>query len=169
MNSPQLPFYVLIVQAIGPTVVAVVAAVIASVIQWRQWRISKDKVAIDLFEKRMIVHNAALHFLSEFVRNGTATSEQIDRLHNARIDGRYLFSEAISDWLWSIEREALEAARLGKERERMPKISRTAKQQDRLESIVKEEQLIFDAMQARLHSLEARFHSWMSFSHIRTA
>jgi hypothetical protein len=38
------------IQALGPTVVAVVAAGIAGYIAWRQWRTAHDKLSFDLFE-----------------------------------------------------------------------------------------------------------------------
>jgi hypothetical protein len=41
------------VQALGPTIVAVVAVLIASTIQYRQWATARDKLKLDLFDKRL--------------------------------------------------------------------------------------------------------------------
>jgi hypothetical protein len=47
----QLPRWMEYVQALAPTVVAIIAALIASYIAWRQWRTAHDKLSFDLYEK----------------------------------------------------------------------------------------------------------------------
>jgi hypothetical protein len=59
--ASELPNAIRYVQALGPTLAAFVAAVIASVIQYRMWRLSNDKIRLDLFDRRMKIYNA-LHF-----------------------------------------------------------------------------------------------------------
>jgi hypothetical protein len=60
----ELPYCVQLVQALGPTVVAVIAAFIAGYIAWRQWRTAHDKLSLDLFEKRFAVYEATKNFLN---------------------------------------------------------------------------------------------------------
>ena len=54
----QLPYWVQIIQALGPTIVAVVAACIAGLIALRQWKTAHDKIRLDLFDKRFHIYTA---------------------------------------------------------------------------------------------------------------
>jgi hypothetical protein len=57
-DASDLPNAIRYVQALGPTLAAFVAAVIASVIQYRMWSLSNDKIRLDLFDRRMKIYNA---------------------------------------------------------------------------------------------------------------
>jgi hypothetical protein len=94
--ASDLPNAIRYVQALGPTLAAFVAAVIASVIQYRMWKLSNDKIRLDLFDRRMKVYNA-VHFE---IRDGSGNVELIIRnidLAIKELDGyQFLFgSEAV--------------------------------------------------------------------------
>jgi len=59
----QLPYCVQYVQALGPTVVAVVAALFALYIGLRQWRTAHYRLSLDMFEKRFAVYKAVKDFV----------------------------------------------------------------------------------------------------------
>ena len=48
----QLPPFMKVIQAIGPTFVAVVVGLIAAYVAYRQWETAKNRLKLDLFEKR---------------------------------------------------------------------------------------------------------------------
>ena len=56
--SSALPLWAQYIQACGPTVGALTIALIASFIQYRQWRTANDKLRLDLLEKRLSVYAA---------------------------------------------------------------------------------------------------------------
>jgi hypothetical protein len=60
----QLPPWIQSVQALGPTVVAVIAAGIAGYIAWRQWRTAHYRLTFDLFEKRFAVYEAVKNLIN---------------------------------------------------------------------------------------------------------
>jgi hypothetical protein len=39
----------------GPAFIALIAVIIASMIQYRQWKTAQDKLKLDLFEKRVCI------------------------------------------------------------------------------------------------------------------
>src|SRR6516165_2867269 len=83
----ELPYWVQYVQALGPTVVAVIAALIAGYIAWRQWRTAHgqwrtahDKLSFDLYEKRFAVYEATESFLTTAIVVGRITEEDCKAL-----------------------------------------------------------------------------------------
>jgi hypothetical protein len=64
MQPSQLPLWVLYVQALAPTFVAIVAASIAGYIAFRQWRTAHDRLSFDLFERRFAVYQATQRLIS---------------------------------------------------------------------------------------------------------
>ena len=52
MNTTCLPYWVHVIQAVGPSFVAVIAAVIAGLIAFRQWQTARTRIKLDLFNER---------------------------------------------------------------------------------------------------------------------
>jgi hypothetical protein len=88
--TDQLPYGVEIIRAVGPTIVAIIAAAIALVIGWRQWRTSHDKLKFDLFERRYVVYEATQKLIWGTLAKGRLDE---DSLH-------YSMSEA-KEWNFS--------------------------------------------------------------------
>jgi hypothetical protein len=63
MAESHLPITLQYIQALGPTSVAIAVAMIASLIQFNQWKTAKDKLRIDLYDRRI----AAFHVVDNFV------------------------------------------------------------------------------------------------------
>ena len=55
MNTTCLPYWVHVIQAVGPSFVAVIAAVIAGLIAFRQWQTARTRIKLDLFNERFEV------------------------------------------------------------------------------------------------------------------
>jgi hypothetical protein len=53
----QIPMWLEIIKDVGPLFVALIAAAIASAIQYRQWRTANDKIRLDLFDRRLSIVN----------------------------------------------------------------------------------------------------------------
>lgn len=61
----ELPFWLRVLQALGPianALATVAIAGVASLIAWRQWAVANDKLVLDLFDKRFEVYRAASKF-----------------------------------------------------------------------------------------------------------
>jgi hypothetical protein len=52
MTTTQLPYCIQVIQALGPSFVAIVAAGIGGLIAYRQWRTVQAKLKLDLFNER---------------------------------------------------------------------------------------------------------------------
>src|ERR1700733_1277510 len=84
MQPSQLPCWVQYVWALGPSFVAIVAALIAGYIALRQWLTARHRLKLDIFDKRFAVYEATKmlitkrpirpHDLGEFY-NGTRGAE----------------------------------------------------------------------------------------------
>jgi hypothetical protein len=88
----QLPICLQYIQALGLTVVAIIAAGIAGYIAWRQWRTAHYRLSFDLYEKRFKVYEA----INLFITRATAqerylTHIDIEALHNGIRGGEFLF------------------------------------------------------------------------------
>jgi hypothetical protein len=55
MQPNQLPLWIQYIQAIGPSFVAVIAALIAGYIALRQWKTAHTRVKLDLFHERFAI------------------------------------------------------------------------------------------------------------------
>jgi hypothetical protein len=60
----RLPWWEQHVQLLGPTVVAVIAALFALYIGLRQWKTAHDRLAFDLYEKRFAVYEAVKNLIN---------------------------------------------------------------------------------------------------------
>ena len=65
METVNLPLWVEYVKALGTPVVAIVAASIAGAIAYRQLRTARNKLKLDLFDKRMAVYQNAVQLITE--------------------------------------------------------------------------------------------------------
>ena len=63
MADVHLPVWLEYVKALSAPVVALIAACIAGGIAYQQWRTARNKLKLDLFEKRMKVYNACSELL----------------------------------------------------------------------------------------------------------
>ncbi|MGS1003080.1 hypothetical protein [Burkholderia glumae] len=97
-------------------VVAFFAAVIAAIIAWRQYRVAKAKLNLDLFERRYELFLIVWKFLSSVVQGGmrALNSEQRIKMTNSIPKMEFLFGRDVANYvvdvnqksveLWSIER-----------------------------------------------------------------
>jgi hypothetical protein len=80
------------VSALTPSVIALVVAYLA----YRQWRIAKQKLRLDLYAKRFAVFEIALHFYQDLLDGSGSSKEDQEMLHRqfitAMIECRFLFA-----------------------------------------------------------------------------
>jgi hypothetical protein len=87
----QLPSWLQYIQALAPTVVAVIAAGIAGYIAWRQWRTANYRLSFDLHEKRFRVYEAVKVFTDYAIVQERVTRKDIDALYNGIHGAEFLF------------------------------------------------------------------------------
>lgn len=98
MADGHLPIALQYFQAIGPTAVALAVAVSAFFIQYNQWKTAKDKLKIDLFDRRM----KAFHTVDRFVVQARGPHDDLDAISEMQKllrEARYIFDEKTYDKL----------------------------------------------------------------------
>jgi len=90
-----MPPWVNIVVQLTPAFIAAVLGSLGFYIACLQYRINRDKLRLDLFEKRLDAYEALQQFFGSMLRHGDFTDEAIPMLHEARYKSRFLFGEDI--------------------------------------------------------------------------
>jgi hypothetical protein len=106
----ELPYWVQYIQALAPTVVAVIAALFALYIGWRQWRTAHDKLSFDLYEKRLAVYEAikklsdiaTVHVDPEALHGSRVSTEDLHAFYNAIRGAEFLFDGDARKFLMTI-------------------------------------------------------------------
>jgi hypothetical protein len=96
----QLPSWVQYIQALGPTGIAIVAALIAGYIAWRQWRTAHDKLSFDLYEKRFAVYEAVKSLIN--ASTGGVIQKDLDEFYDGIRGAEFLFDGEARDFVMKI-------------------------------------------------------------------
>ncbi|MCB4770946.1 hypothetical protein LGR54_20250 [Ancylobacter sp. Lp-2] len=100
-----LPYWLEVVKASGPTIVALVIGGIATMIAYRQWRTAKDKLRLDLFERRLAVYDLIERYRARVLQNGSADTEDIRSLHEMASRSEFLFGRDVTEFIEKLKRE----------------------------------------------------------------
>ena len=115
MQTTQLPYCIQIIQATGPTSIAFAALVITGYFAWRQWRTAKDKLVLDLFEKRFLIFEALMTLLANSLAGSKTASEAIPEFMRKTKGVEFVFEGEIKEYLESIRRKVSQMSDLEKE------------------------------------------------------
>jgi hypothetical protein len=90
------PHWTSVLSALITPVVAIVVVYIA----YRQWLTAKDKLKLDLFEKRFKVYEASIKFISSIINNnGMVSNEDMNDFIFNKNCSKWLFNEEIYGYL----------------------------------------------------------------------
>lgn len=102
-----------IIAAMISGLVALITGTVVAVFAWRQWRTAKDKLALDLFDRRLAnfrtwhaAYQERAHLLTTWNALGTPLNEvrtPSSELDTAIADARFLFGSRIHDELHGLE------------------------------------------------------------------
>jgi hypothetical protein len=106
MTDVQLPLWVEYAKALGAPIVALVAALIAGSIAYRQWRTARNKLKLDLFEKRLQVYEAAVEVINLMTRPYAPDREELDKQVAKFVSARWLFGKDVAAHLHGLEQHA---------------------------------------------------------------
>jgi hypothetical protein len=148
--APQayyFPIWIEYVRALGTPIAALLGAIIAGVIAYRQMRTATNKLKLDLFEKRIIVYTAAVDLIS--------TIGGLDHISEKRYDE---ILASLNGALWLLDRDAekyLQKLRLDV-REQSNRNRMIIKADDKLTAI-KENKILREHHTAKLREIFAPF------------
>lgn len=76
-----------------------VVTLLGAVIAYRQWRTARDKLRLDLFDRRLAIHSVVRNFLGDYSASGAITPEQ-ERIYLVGISGcQWLFGPEVRHYL----------------------------------------------------------------------
>lgn len=101
-----LPEFVQWIQALGPTVVSVVTALIAGlvgIVAYRQWRTAREKLVLDLFQRRFNIYVAAKSGVDQvMISASTRNNDSIRNVSVAGSEAVFLFGNDVCKYLESV-------------------------------------------------------------------
>ena len=96
MNASSLPAWVPILAALLTPTIAIVAAYIA----WQQWRTNRNKLKLDLFERRYAYYEAASELIRRILTSGKATDQVTSEFIHKIRGAQFIVGEAVATYFY---------------------------------------------------------------------
>jgi len=109
-SSSEIPLWLRLVQAGSLFLIGIAGAAIA----YRQYRVAKDKLRLDLFDRRLKVFEQAYEFAGKVMMNDYPEFGDFRVMFNAQTGARFLFGSEVEDYLVRMEKVAHELRRLSR-------------------------------------------------------
>ena len=77
-------------------------------IAWQQWRVARNKLRMDLFDRRYKVYEATRQFLSVILRDATFKDSDLFTFYAGISDSEFLFRSDVVDYLTQMRKRAIE-------------------------------------------------------------
>jgi len=105
METTVLPYWIQIVQAIGPTAIAVTALIVTAYFAYRQWATARDKLRLDLFEKRYAYFIALRDFMIFVIQHGQPDQKSFNEFSREMVGAEFVFSQELIKYIESVRSE----------------------------------------------------------------
>jgi hypothetical protein len=96
-----------IISYLSPSATLIVGLSVAF-IAFQQWRVARNKLRMDLFDRRYKVYDATRVFLSVILRDATFTDSDLFTFYAGTSDAEFLFRSDVLDYLAQIRKRALD-------------------------------------------------------------
>lgn len=159
MTPDKLPFWVQNVQALGPTLVAIVVGAFASWIAAQQWRTARDKLRLDLFEKRWVIYETLNTIIANTLSRGAITLGEVDDFYRRTKGSEFLFDRSINAYILEVRRALVQLATATSQIEDRDGGVRT-------DAIAEARKLKDWFEEQALHVVSAKFEKFLSFGHL---
>ena len=90
------------------TIATVVISLAITYIAWQQWQIARNKLRLDLFDRRYKVYDATRKFLGAILRDATFTDAQLFEFSAGTSDAEFLFEQDVVGYLTQIRNRAID-------------------------------------------------------------
>jgi hypothetical protein len=74
-------------------------AVVAAFVAWKQWSLGRNKLKLELFDRRFVVYDASKALLSHIATSGGVSEEALFTFSAATTQARWLLSEDLEEYL----------------------------------------------------------------------
>jgi hypothetical protein len=158
VQTSQLPWLLQYMQALGPTLVAVVVGSVASYIALRQWLTANHRLRFDLFEKRYAVYEAIKNVVGHVQRHGQITAEELGELYISIRGAEFLFKGDTRAFITKISDTAFKA--------RMATYARQRQADSASDAMIDREEDFLDVLRASEQELEQHFRRYLDLSNV---
>ncbi len=79
-------------------------------------RAEPQHVSLELFDRRLLIHDEAMRLIAHVIAKGTCTQEELDQFLRNTKDARFLFNEDVESYLRTLGNEAL-SVRVGQQKQ----------------------------------------------------
>lgn len=145
-------------------VISLTTIVIAAIVAWTGWqqhRLAKEKLKLDLFEKRFSVYKGVQKFLSQIRLEGKPNLDHLWELQKTTQEAEFLFEAEIPKYIDSIRSKALKLRAIQSKYENMPS-------GDEGNRLADKEDTIFTELNDELPTLSKLFMPYLKFSKWRS-
>lgn len=132
--------------------------ILAIVIAFQQWRTNRNKLKLELFDKRFAVFQATRSFLSSVLRDGRVTHEALETYRLGIIDSVFLLDSATSEFLWGLYKTGLAAIRYNSSLEGVPVGEKRSQ-------LVSQETAEVKKLTDEIGNLQNRFEKFLKLAH----
>lgn len=106
MQQIPLPYCVQIAQALGPSTIALAALLITAYFAWKQWSTARDKLRLDLFDKRYAYFVVFREFMISVIQHGDATNDDLQKFWQGMIGAEFVFDKDVAGYIESVRKRA---------------------------------------------------------------
>ena len=155
----QMPIWVTIIVQLTPAIIAAIIGSLGFYIAYLQYRINRNKLRLDLFEKRLDAYEALQRFFTSMLQHAAFKDEAISMLHEARYKSRFLFGQDIRDHIEELWRKGFEMRNLARKihgPEALPVGADRSK-------IVEEEHVILKWFMDQINGSQERYERYLQF------
>ncbi len=95
------------VLSITQGILSIIIAIVTVYIAWQQWRINKEKLALDKYERRLRIYEKVTDVLVVILRQADISYEDIGRFKTSVSEADFLFGQEIIDFIESIHKRGI--------------------------------------------------------------
>ena len=88
------------------TWITAIIAFLVALIAWGQWQVARNKLRLDLFDRRFKVFDATRKFVASIVRDAKRLDEELFLFYGATSDATFLFGSDVETYLTEIRKRA---------------------------------------------------------------
>ncbi len=96
------PAWVSVVAALGPPIIALLVGVLGGLIAYRQWRTARNRLKLDLFDRRLTVYEQTRDLLARRMAAGFLDLDEIIEFRVKARVAQWLFDPAMAAYLEEI-------------------------------------------------------------------
>jgi hypothetical protein len=136
-----------------------VIAALAVFIAWQQWQTNRNKLKFELFDRRLVVYQAAQDLLSVVTGSGDVPSEKSFEFLMRTRAAKFLFDDEIDQYLYrELYAKAVALQTLNSELKDVPV-------GDERSRLARERKEVFDWFAAQIEALDRKFSPFLQLGH----